>query len=453
MLAIASANRTPAEALRFTAAWASEQAWLADAATPVVKWLRPFVERDAPAAAIATLGKGATPGNAGRTPPRAPAPRAEARAAMPPQGGRYLVRTGDDLAAAIRAATAGTEIVLAPGIYRLTRKVETAAGGNGDRPIRVHAPTFGDAIIEVAAEEGIRVARPHWIFENLAFKGVCSDDNTCEHALHVVGVAQGVRVSNNSFSDFNAAIKINGEDGAWPDGGTIERNTFRNHRPRQTTRSVAAIDLVGASRWVVVDNLFTDISKDLGSRISYAMFMKGGGTGGRIERNVILCASARTGGHGQRIGISLGGGGTESGHCRDGRCTTEHSEAIVANNVVAHCNDFGIDVHKATRITVGFNTLVNTEGIDLRGHPTSAEVYGNILDGRLRARDDAWLTVRDNIVGKLDRLFDAPEKLNLRWRAKPEHVARGEGVAADFCARPRDAATPQGAIPSGEPCL
>src|SRR3546814_10210085 len=72
--------------------------------------------------------------------------------------------------------------------------------------------------------EGFRVLAPFWIFENLVIEGTCETDHRCEHAFHIVGDAVGTVIQNNWVTDFNAAVKVNGKDGRYPDAGIIRRD-------------------------------------------------------------------------------------------------------------------------------------------------------------------------------------------------------------------------------------
>ena len=232
-------------------------------------------------------------------------------------------------------------------------------------------------------------SQPHWVFKNLVWRGVCAWDGDCEHAIHVVGAARGLVLRNNRFEDFNAAIKVNGENGLWPDAGLLQFNILSIHRARRTDKPVTPFDLVGASHWQVQDNHFERFIKHGGNGISFGVFLKGGGASGRIERNLVVCTTEAVAQKGQRVGISLGGGGTDAGSCRRQPCDAEHSGGIVANNVVAHCNDAGVDVYRSPRSTVVHNTLVNTLGILVRYAPAQARLAGQ-PDRRRRAPAPRW---------------------------------------------------------------
>ena len=100
----------------------------------------------------------------------------------------------------------------------------------------------------------------------------------------------------------------------------------------------------------------------------------------------------------------------------------------------------------AQRAKVLHNTLVNTEGIDARGASTRADVIGNLVEGRIRARDGAGLMEQDNLaVRALDALLAAPLALDLRWNEASNRARATPETARDFCGRPRPPFSPPGA--------
>jgi hypothetical protein len=316
-----------------------------------------------------------------------------------------------------------------------------------EAPITLRAASPGAVTLEVRRVEGAVVAHPYWIFENLGWQGLCRSDDDCEHALHIVGEARATVVRNNHIVDFSAHLKINGQEGRWPDDGLLQFSTLHNTRPRRGSAPVTLVDLVAASGWQVLDNRVENFVKDGSNGVSYGMFMKGGGRGGRMERNVVVCTPAAVTQPGLRLGISIGGGGTGKESCRDRRCDTEHEGAVVANNVVAHCNDAGIDVNKGRAAVVLHNTLVNTQGILVRNPPADARVANNLLDGRVRARHGTTVVedAQGSRFGNLGRWLADADALDLRWRKVPEPVATTTAVPLDFCGRRRAALSEPGA--------
>lgn len=370
---------------------------------------------------------------------------APAAATAPPRADRVLVST-EALAAALDDARPGEVLELAPGTYRVAARLNTGRAGTPTQAITLRAARPGTVTLEVDTVQALVASQPHWVFENLVWRGVCAQDSRCEHAVHVVGTARGVVLRNNRFEDFNAAIKVNGENGQWPDAGLLQFNTFSNRRARRTDLPVTPFDLVGASHWQVLDNRVERFIKAGGNGISFGIFVKGGGEGSRIERNLVVCTPEAVAQAGQRVGISLGGGGTDASSCRRQPCEAEHLGGVVANNVVAHCNDAGIDVFRSPRSLVAHNTLINTLGVSVRDAPAQAKVVANLIEGTVHRRFGGIADASDNMsVPVLGKLLQDPDALDLRWRELPGLVPSPDTVRSDFCHQARGAANPPGA--------
>ena len=362
------------------------------------------------------------------------------------------VSSADDLARAMMTAQAGEVIEIAPGNYRLQTALVTGNPGTETKSITVLARLPGTVNLDVRVEEGIRVTQPYWHFENLALHGACADDTVCEHGIHVVGAAHHTIIRNNFIQDFNAQIKVNGLHGKWPDDGQIMGNSLTNSRPRATSLPVTPVDLVGADRWVVADNLIRNFVKAGGDGISYGVFMKGGSHEGKVERNLVICSDRDIAASGARVGISFGGGGTGQRYCRNGDCRFEHSEGIISHNVVAHCNDVGVDIRRSDRVMVAFNTLINTRGIDARDAAIGIRVYGNLLDAGITVRDGSEVEATRNVLVNLSRVQISPDLLDLRWRRVPEPVPEINGLGEDFCHQKRQESTVPGAVVAISAC-
>lgn len=359
-------------------------------------------------------------------------------------GRSITVTTPADAVSAIVGAQPGDTITFAPGTYRFHGTyIDARRPGAAGAPITVRAARAGSAVLEFDMVEGFLVSAPYWTFEDLTIRGVCADDSSCEHAFHVVAGASHFTARNNVITDFNAQFKINGSAGGVPDHGIIEGNLLADTRPRQTDGSVTMIDLVAASHWRVVGNRMRDFVKTQGDRISYGAFAKGGGGDNRFERNVVVCEHRLHDLPGQRVGLSLGGGGTAPAYCRDRRCITEQDRSVIASNLVASCSDDGIYLNRAAQSRIVDNTLIDTAGIVLRFGETSAEVAGNLVDGPITAKDAAALHATANVDTALAqlylgwhpvrRLFEDPRALDLRWRGKPPRQDLHADLPVDLC--------------------
>jgi hypothetical protein len=375
-------------------------------------------------------------------------PQAESPAPAPSSsssGGQRVVfvASAADTVKALNNAAPGDLITILPGTYRF-RDVRLNANkpGTALRPITVTATVPGTVRLEFEIEEGFNVSAPYWVFENLQIRGVCADHRYCEHAFHVTGNARHFISRNNLTSDFNAHYKINGSGGAMPDDGLIENGTLRNTAIRGTRNPVNGIDLVAASNWVVRKNLIADLIKGEGDRVSYGAYFKGGGRENRFERNIVLCEQALQGHPGQRVGLSLGGGGSGAPFCRDRKCITEQDAGVIEANLIASCSDVGIYVNKSAMSRITHNTLLDTAGIDVRFPESSADIDGNLIDGRIHARNDGVVRPGDNIDSaaasiylgwhRVRRLFNDTASMDLSWRDGAP--ARSPGAPAlDLC--------------------
>lgn len=175
--------------------------------------------------------------------------------------------------------------------------------------------------------------------------------------------------------------------------------------------------------------------------------MKGASRGGRIERNLVICSPSDISRPGIRVGISFGGGGTDAPACRDQRCQDyEHRYGLAANNIVAHCNDVGLDVNHSSQIVLAHNTLINTSGIASRRHPAQASLYGNLHEGPVLARDGTQLILQMNQRMRAQHIFSNPDALQFVWLRPPEKIPSSNSVRNDFFYQWRADGTRPGAI-------
>lgn len=95
---------------------------------------------------------------------------------------------------AMREATAGTYIEIAPGLYPFNSALTVRNGGSTDAPIVVRAKPPGSVGLTFEHVDGIMVNLPYWAFENLNIRGICANHYTYQHAFHVTG--QGSHADN-----------------------------------------------------------------------------------------------------------------------------------------------------------------------------------------------------------------------------------------------------------------
>ncbi|RKH38863.1 chondroitinase-B domain-containing protein [Corallococcus llansteffanensis] len=373
---------------------------------------------------------------------------------LPLSGGAAVknVSTVAELQAALTAAKAGDEIVLANGTYTFNANLSCAAEGTQALPITVRAANRHAALIRFNATEGFKVSGRYWTFDGLTVEGICASDPNCEHAFHVTGHAEGFVLRNSRVRDFNAQLKVNAEKNGsgvfeMPHRGLIERNEIYDTRPRVTGTPVTKLNIDTGDDWVVRDNELHDFARQGG--ISYGAFMKSGGKRGLFERNRVVCTRDQPASD-TRIGLSFGGGGTGAAFCAPAfdptvPCTTEHTDGVIRNNIVANCSDVAVYLNRATNTRVLFNTFVGTTGVDFRFDTSTGEAHGNVLSSVIRGRDSGTFTAGTNQVNVATATFAAwyvaPLKGDLTLKGDVSSLvgaaARNASVPDDFCARPR----------------
>jgi len=382
---------------------------------------------------------------------------ARAKAVPGPVGGTVrLVATSDEARQAITYAQPGDVIILVPGVYRFDRVVAASRAGTEQANIVVRAEQPGTVTVEMEMGEGFSVSAPHWRFENLTIKGTCRVPAFCEHAFHVAGAASHFKSINNTIVDFNAHFKINGSGGRYPDHGRIENNTLTNDSVRATNNPVTPVDLVAASHWRIRRNLITDFIKGAGDRISYGGFAKGGGADNVFEQNAVLCEAKLQGAAGQRVGLSLGGGGTGKDYCRGKRCIVEQEKSEIRANLIAACSDDGIYLNNAAASKIVHNTIIDTGGIQARYAGTSADIEGNLIDGEVRSKNGAELRLHDNKTTAIAllylgyhpvrSLFRNPAAFDFAWSGAPPQRTNATQFVPDLCGAKRDATPAYGAF-------
>ncbi len=365
-------------------------------------------------------------------------------------GRLVIIASAEEARQAIAQARPGDRISFLPGVYRFAGQgsIKVSQPGREADRITVTAERPGTVVLEFNILEGFIVSAPYWTFENLVIKGVCKDHSDCEHAFHVVGKGAHFIARNNTITDFNAQFKINGQGGFFPDEGLIESNSMSNSRARDTAQPVTMVDMVAASAWVIRRNLMTDFIKAQGDKISYGGFAKGAGSGNRFEENMLVCEQRLKGYPGSRVGLSFGGGGTEKAFCRDKRCITEQDRGVMQSNLIIACSDDGMYINRAATSRLIHNTLIDTSGITVRFPESSADLEGNLVDGRIYSRDGGLargVDNRESLVASLylgwhgvRRLFADAALLDLAWASTaPRMKSRHPGIL-DLCgvARP-----------------
>lgn len=380
-----------------------------------------------------------------------------------PNGTIVNVSNSSGLSNAIANAVPGHVITLAPGNYTIAQKINLNASGTASLPIVIRAAQLGQAMISVDAgsgyAEGFVVNAPYWIIENLDIQGTCASGSHsfCEHAVHIKGNADNLVVRNNYLHEFNAMIKgsgnpVSGSFSVFADDVVIKGNRLQNASARMTSNPVTFIDINGGKRWKIQENRIADFSKGAGDMVSYGAFLKGNSRDGLFEKNLVVCSKNHSGN--TRIGLSFGGGGnlpaTNNPVCESSDCTTLHTNGIMRNNIVINCSDTGIYLNLSAQTKVYNNTLINTNGIDVRFANSSAEIRNNVSNSTARIRDGGTMTTANNVFNaNLNNIYFLSNLSDLS--VKDGLLILGQGavlgdVSQDVCSQNRQSMNDVGAI-------
>jgi len=317
------------------------------------------------------------------------------------------VQSSKEIMSAITTSIADTSINILPGTYKFSGNyLEFKAKGSKYAPIVLKANKLGDVIFEMDTYEGFLISSPYIVIENIIFRGMKNKSDSQEHAIHLTKDADFIDIRHNEFINFNAHIKSNGiftKDGVghFPDNVVIQHNNFYNEWKRNTLSPASPIDVVGGKNWVIKNNFIADFGK-YGRKcegITYGLFLKGASENGIIENNLIACEwnVPHTSPNDVRIGISLGNGGTGQKFCMDKTCSFEHKGGIIRNNTIINCqNDVAIYINKGKETKISANYIANSLGIDVRYQASSAKIYDNLIDGRIKNTNGATIEIFNN---------------------------------------------------------
>jgi hypothetical protein len=329
------------------------------------------------------------------------------------------VSTEKEFFTALKKAKAGDNIILSSGSYYFkTGSFPLSALGTKKSPITIKAQKLGDVTFKMNMLEGFHIRGAYWRVENLILEGTCEIDDYCEHAFHITGKGQGAVIRNNIVKNFNSHVKINASGSESPNKGLIEHNIFFNDAPRQTSNSVTLIDALVTDDWIVRNNIIADFAKAQGNHISYAAFFKGAGRRNIFEKNLVICEWKHRGG--TRVGLSFGGGGTGEKYCPNNDCSTEHFGGIIRNNIIMNCpREVGIYLNRSYETNIHNNLLYNTHGIDVRFDTSTAQIFNNIIDGRIRSRNGGFYMEEKNILSFISavKLESLAENLYINIKA------------------------------------
>jgi len=377
---------------------------------------------------------------------------------LPPPTSRVVELTVDrahELPGIVRAAEAGTTILLGDGTYRFSQQ------GEAERRLRI---TSQRVVLRGASGDRERVvidgeyATEEMI--TISASGVTVADLTIaravHHPIHVTGGptgdVTGTRLYNLRIVDGGEQfVKINTSGqtpNTYADDGLVACSGFemtpegREHVvPEPGGCYTGGIDGHQARGWVIRDNVFRGIHCENGSLAEHAVHFWTASRDTLVERNQIFdCARG--------IGFGLGdGGGREPERAYDddpypGAGYVGHYDGVIRNNVIATSPDFaffdtGIELEQARGARVLHNTVVHPASafasISYRFDNTEVTLANNLIRNA-RERDGALAVNESNLeTAELD-LFVAPESFDF-------HLQAGASAAIDQGAELDDAGT------------
>jgi hypothetical protein len=384
-----------------------------------------------------------------QTPQAGSARSSESAPALPdPRGIVVRVSSEPQLQAAVRAIASNTTIIVAPGVYRLTRSL-TFSGPLANVGIRGATRNRDDVVLVgpgMRSERDIRFGI--WTgggvtditIANLTIRDVPRHTivfNAGTQKPHVYNVR--LIDSGDQFIKGNPDPEGNGVNSGVVEYSVLEYSTTA---PDGYTNGV---DVHAGRGWIIRHNLFRNIvfrSTVLGNAVAPgelagpAILMWNGAADTLAEGNTFLnCARGISFGLIDRIGF-------------------DHTGGIIRNNVFhrssAEPGDVAIMVASSPRTQVLNNTVfvsgTYATPIEYRFPGSNGVVLANnLLDGTIGVREGATGMERNNVTGAAAGLFIDAGRGNLRLaptaRAAINRGARLKEVVDDFDGQPRPSGT------------
>lgn len=373
---------------------------------------------------------------------------------LPLPGGEVIeVANAEALHDAARRVRPGGTILLADGLYSMTRTLVIAADGvtvrskSGRRSDVVldGGGTLGE-LLTVRACSGVTIA--DLTVQNVRWNGIKLDSDTGVQRVTVRNC-----ILHNVWQRAVKGVKVPeaGREQLRPRGCRVEYSLFTNDRPKRyeddpadTAQTfggnyVGGIDVMFASGWTIADNVFVGIRGRTGSARG-AVFLWHDTRDCVVERNVVVDCDS---------GICLGNSSKPADvavHCKG---------VVVRNNFVTRAHENGI-LADFTRDCAVLHNTVHDPGsrlgrlIRLVHENGGLRVENNLLSGPgPRVETDSRVTLRNNHVGDLTGAFVDPGEGNLRLTVRATvAIDRAEpmaGVPADIDGTPRGARPDLGA--------
>src|SRR6185369_5168625 len=328
-----------------------------------------------------------------------------------PSGTVVRVASAEEILAAGEQMTAGSTMMIEPGVYTLPRPLVlrqkqaiTIRSVSGD-PLSVTLKGKGwdlgdahDDIVHVADCDGVLIA-------GLTF-AECRSYGVKVEAEHG---PKDVQIYNCRFRNIGVRA-IKGSAGKDPDvrasKGSVRFCDFENTRipPADWLFGgvyIAGIDMMALEDWTFSDNIFRNIKgRNGGGRAAIFIWVRSRRI--LVERNLIVNCDR---------GVSLGNPGQSTAN-QIGGPLRYVSEGIIQNNVIAGGADCGIELWHVDGIKVRHNSIWRPDrnwgrGIRLGTGVVQTEVVNNLAHGGIQL-EGGEANLHHNLARRLDGYFVEP---------------------------------------------
>jgi hypothetical protein len=326
-------------------------------------------------------------------------------AATAPRQKTVSVATVAQLQTAVAALTSGTTILVAPGVYRLTRELQI---GNRVTNVGIRGATGNRADVIILGTgmktPGVNIAVKVMNAQDVLIADL-SIGETYWHPIQLQGErgAERVHVSNVRLFDAGQQFLKSTVDAKAPDG--VDDVLVENSLIEFTTIGpdlgyTEGIDVHHGARWTIRRNVFRNIRVPPAAtyRNRPAILIWSGSRDALVDSNTIINCER---------GIILGAG-PQAGYSHS------HSGGMIVNNFIYRTDrvnaDAGITVWDSPGTRVFHNTIIQNgtypDAIDYRFPGSNGvEIINNLTDGAIQARDGAQGVVHDNVTRATSALF------------------------------------------------
>lgn len=343
-----------------------------------------------------------------------------------PTGEVIRVRTPQELYEAAARVKPGGTILLADGLYRLSRRLEirtddvTLRGASGQREnVVLDGGGMGELLCITDGCSGVTIA--DLTVQNVRWNGIKIDSDKN---------VQRVTIYNCILHNiWQRAVKGVRAPETRPTDCRVQYCLFYNDRPKQFSDDdrdnpatfggnyIGGIDVMHARRWVVSDNVFVGIHGRTGSARG-AIFIWMDSQDCVVERNIIIDCDS---------GICLG-----NSHKPDD-VPIHATRCIVRNNFVTRAPENGILADYTRDCKIVNNTVYDPNSrlgrlIRIVHDADGLLVANNLLCGpRIRNESTSPIDFRANVERDLGAFLVSPERGDLHLKAAPPEVA-GKGI-------------------------